>query len=164
MQEIIQKIEKQEIEISYIKETLEKLAIQTEKQSNQLQKISESIQKQELILEKISNLEEKYQEGMKRVHKRIDDEIHRCNDRVTKIENETPKKIENEIDYIEEKINKLEKNIENCCNRPCISHDVFKVELENVKKQQERFYKIFYWGATLIIGIVIAGIVKSHFH
>jgi len=158
MQEIIQKIEKQEVEISYIKKTLNELAIQNKKQSDQLQKIGEAIHKQELILEKISNLEERYNDGVKRVHKRMDDEIHHFNEKIFKLE----KEINNEVLYINEKIEKLEKNVESCCNRPCVSHNVIEVELNNIKKQQEKFSKIFYWGATLIIGIVIAGIIKSH--
>jgi len=164
MQEIIQKIEKQELEISYIKKTLDELATQNRKQSEQLQKISESIHKQELILEKISNLEAKYQDGIKRVHKRMDDEIYHFTDKIMKIEKEFSQKIDDEITHINEKIEKLEKTTNSCCNRPCVSHNVIEVEIENIKKQQDKFSKIFYWGATLIIGVVIVGIIKSHFH
>lgn len=144
MQEIVTKVEKQELEISYIKKSLDELVEQNKKQNEQLGKISESIQKQEIILEKISNLEEKYQDGLKRVHKRIDDELER--------NKEIIKRHNNEIEAIKNDL----------ASRPCQNHNIVEKELEFIKKQQEKHAKIFWWVGTMIISIVLIAVIKGH--
>ena len=82
MQEIVTKVEKQELEITYIKKTLDELVEQNKIQNKQLSKISESISKQEIILEKVSNLDDKYTEAIKRVHFRIDEQLKLCEEKI----------------------------------------------------------------------------------
>ena len=139
MEHIIGKVEKQELEISYIKKSLNELVEQNKQQNKQLSKISESIQKQEIILEKIGNLEEKYQDGTKRVHKRIDEEIK----------------------HFEERISKVEKQCVECCNRPCINHNAVDTEIKNIKEKLSDHKKIFWTGITAVMMIVIGAIVKG---
>jgi len=139
MEQIIGKVEKQELEIQYIKQTLNEISVENKKQSEQLLKISESIQKQEIILEKISNLEEKYHESTKRVHKRIDEEIR----------------------HFEERLNKVEKQCIECCNRPCINHNAVDAEIKNIKEKLSDHKKIFWWVTTAVIGVVIVAVVKG---
>ncbi len=146
MEKIVTKVEKQELEISYIKKTLDELVAQNKKQNEQLVKISESIHKQEVILEKISNLEERYSEGMARVHKRIDEELRRC---------------KKDIDQHETLINEIKDNIN---TRPCTRYEKLQTEIEFLRKQHDRHTKIFGWMATLIIGAVVSSIIASHFN
>ena len=145
MEQIFAKVEKQELEISYIKKTLDELVEQNKKQNEQLIKISESIQKQEIIIEKISNLEDKYQEGIKRVHKRIDEELERCKEKTS---------------FLKDEVDKLKNDLS---LRPCQNHQIVDKELEYIKKQVERHSKIVWWGGTLIIGVIVIAIIKSHF-
>ena len=150
MEKIISKVEKQELEITYIKKTLDKLVEQNEKQNEQLAKISESIAKQEIILEKISNLEEKYQEGLKRVHKRIDGELALCE--------KTKDDCNKECERLDKRINELEEKL---ATRPCVSHNVIEAELKHLKEYIEKHSKIFWWVTTAIIGLIIAAVIKS---
>jgi len=145
MEQIINKVEKQELEINYIKKSLDELVEQNKNQNLQLSKISESIQKQEVILEKIGNLEEKYSDGLKRCHRRIDEELDRCK--------EDKKKYESELKQIKEDLQ----------SRPCQNHNVVDKEIEFIKGELAKHNKIIWWGATLIIGAVIVAILKSHF-
>jgi len=146
MDQIVSKVEKQEIEIDYIKRSLDELVEQNKNQSKQLDKISESIKNQELILEKISNLDDKYEESIKRCHNRIDEEIERCKD--------INGRMDKELDRLKEDV----------LSRPCRSHDVFVKELEYIKKELNKYAKIVWWGGTLIIGVVIVSILKTHLH
>ena len=139
MEHIIGKVEKQELEISYIKKSLNELVEQNKQQNKQLSKISESIQKQEIILEKIGNLEEKYQDGTKRVHKRIDEEIK----------------------HFEERISKVEKQCVECCNRPCINHNAVDTEIKHIKEAIADHKKIFWTAIAGVMMIVIGAIVKG---
>ena len=66
MEKIVNKVEKQELEITYIKKTLDELVEQNKKQNEQLTKICKGLAKHELIFEKITNLESKQQEALKR--------------------------------------------------------------------------------------------------
>ena len=150
MEHIVSKVEKQEIEITYIKKTLDELVEQNKRQNEQLTKISESIAKQEIILEKISDLEEKYQEGLKRVHKRIDGELTACE--------KGKKDCENNLSKLENEIEKLKDEVK---NRPCVSHNVVQNELNHIKEKIERHGKIFWWLGTAVLGVVIVAIVKS---
>jgi chromosome segregation ATPase len=139
MEKIVNKVEKQELEITYIKKTLDDIANENKKQSEQLSKIGESIQKQEIILEKISNLEDKYQDGSKRVHRRIDD--------VTNLYNAKFVEMNNKIDA--------------CSNRPCVSHNVIENELKHIKDDLNKHSKIFWTAISSILLIVIGAIVKG---
>ena len=150
MEKIVSKVEKQEIEILYIKKTLDEIVEQNKKQSEQLTKISESITKQEVILEKISNLEEKYQDGIKRVHKRIDGELLACE--------KGKKDCENNLSKLENEIEKLKDEVK---NRPCVSHNVVQTELNHIKEKIEKHGKIFWWLGTVVLGIVIVAVVKN---
>ncbi len=144
MQEIVTKVEKQELEITYIKKTLDELVEQNKIQNKQLSKISESISKQEIILEKVSNLDKKYTEAIKRVHFRIDEQQKIC----------------------EEKIAENKMNIEKILNErgaACPKHDVLEKDIEFLKKQQEKHAKVFWWAGTLIISVVIIAIIKGQF-
>ena len=150
MEKIISKVEKQELEITYIKKTLDKLVEQNEKQNEQLAKISESIAKQEIILEKISNLEEKYQEGFKRIHKRIDGELALCE--------KTKDDCNKECERLDKRINELEEKL---ATRPCVSHNVIEAEIKHLKEYIEKHNKIFWWIGTVILGVIIVSIVES---
>jgi predicted nuclease with TOPRIM domain len=150
MEKIISKVEKQELEITYIKKTLDKLVEQNEKQNEQLAKISESIAKQEIILEKISNLEEKYQEGIKRIHKRIDGELALCEKTKDDCDKEC-EKLSKRMDELEEKL----------ATRPCVSHNVIEAEIKHLKEYIEKHNKIFWWIGTVILGVIIVSIVES---
>ena len=150
MEKIISKVEKQELEIVYIKKTLDKLVEQNEKQNEQLAKISESIAKQEIILEKISNLEEKYQEGIKRIHKRIDGELALCEKTKDDCDKEC-EKLSKRMDELEEKL----------ATRPCVSHNVIEAEIKHLKEYIEKHNKIFWWIGTVILGVIIVSIVES---
>ena len=145
MDGIQSKVEKQEIEITYIKKSLDELVAQNKNQNLQLSKISESIQKQEVILEKVGNLEEKYSDGLKRCHRRIDEELDRCK--------EDKKKYESELKHIKEDLQ----------SRPCQNHNIVDKEIEFIKGELAKHNKTIWWGATLIIGAVIVAILKSHF-
>jgi len=144
MEHIANKVEKQELEINYIKKALDELVEQNKNQNKQLEKISNSIQKQELILEKIGNLEEKYSDGLKRCHNRIDEELSRCKEEKAKYEDEI-KLIKNDL-----------------MSKPCNTHNVIDKEIEFIKMEISKHNKIIWWGATLIIGVVIVAIIKSH--
>jgi len=146
MEQIVNKVEKQEIEITYIKKTLDELVEQNKKQSEQLVKISESIQKQEIILEKIGNLEDKYNDGIKRCHRRIDEELERC-----KVDKE---RMEHELETLKNDLSR----------KPCNNYGIFQKELDQVKAEIAKHGKVIWWGATLIIGAVIVAILKEHFH
>jgi chromosome segregation ATPase len=150
MEELVKKVEIQELEISYIKKALDELVEQNKKQNEQLAKISESIAKQEIILEKISNLEEKYQEGLKRVHKRIDGELALCEKTKDDCDKEC-EKLSKRMDELEEKL----------ATRPCVSHNVIEAELKHLKEYIEKHNKIFWWVTTAIIGLIIAAVIKS---
>jgi predicted nuclease with TOPRIM domain len=150
MEKIISKVEKQELEIVYIKKTLDKLVEQNERQNEQLTKISESIAKQEVILEKISNLEEKYQDGIKRIHKRIDGELALC-EKAKDDCNKECERLSKRMDELEEKLT----------TRPCVSHNVIETELKHLKEYIEKHNKIFWWVTTAIIGLIIAAVIKS---
>lgn len=139
------KIERQEVEISYIKKTLDELVEQNKRQSEQLASITKSIQKQEVILEKITYLEDKYHDGIKRVHKRIDEEVKKINEILTIYKDEFGK--------IKEDMKKMS----------CPIEKTFLKDIEYLKKQQDRHAKIFWWVGSLIIGAVILAILKSHF-
>ena len=143
MEHIANKVEKQELEINYIKKSLDELVEQNKNQNKQLEKISNSIQKQELILEKIGNLEEKYSDGLKRCHNRIDEELSRCKEEKAKYEDEI-KLIKNDL-----------------MSKPCNTHNVIDKEIEFIKMEISKHNKIIWWGATLIIGVVIVAILKS---
>jgi len=146
MEQLIAKVEKQEVEIDYIKKSLEELVIQNRKQSEQLQKIGESIQKQEIILEKISNLENKYSDSIKRCHRRIDEELERC-------KNER-KRLEKELGVIKTDL----------MGKPCQNYDLINKDIEQLKRDLGSHSKIFWWVTTLIVGAVIIAILKEHFH
>jgi len=142
MEHIVTKVEKQELEIHYIKKTLDELVEQNKIQNEQLSKISDSISKQEVILEKVSNLDDKYTEAIKRVHYRIDEQLRLCEERIA--DNKT----------------KIEK-ILNQKNAVCPKHDVLEKDIEILRKQQEKHAKIFWWVSTAIIGLVITAVVNS---
>jgi len=146
MEQLIAKVEKQEVEIDYIKKSLEELVNQSRKQSEQLQKIGESIQKQEIILEKITNLENKYNDSIKRCHRRIDDELERC-------KNER-KRLEKEFEAIKTDL----------MGKPCQNYDLINKDIEQLKRDLGSHSKIFWWITTLIVGAVIIAILKEHFH
>jgi len=137
MEHIVGKVEKQEIEIQYIKQSLNELVEQNKQQNYQLSKISESIQKQEIILEKISNLEEKYQESTKRVHKRIDEEIR----------------------HFEDRISKVEKQCVECCNRPCVNHNAVDNEIKHINEKINKHGSYFWFVNSAVIGAVIMALV-----
>jgi len=142
MEHIVTKVEKQELEITYIKKTLDELVEQNKIQNKQLSKISESISKQEIILEKVSNLDDKYTDAIKRVHFRIDEQLKICEERIAE--------------------NKM--NIEKILNRKnevCPKHDILEKDIEILKKQQEKHAKIFWWVSTAIIGLIITAVIKS---
>jgi len=137
MEHIIGKVEKQEVEIQYIKQTLNEISAENKKQSEQLEKISDSIQKQEIILEKISNLEEKYYEGTKRVHQRIDEEIK----------------------HFETRLVQLEHKCEECCNRPCINHNAVDNEIKHINEKIEKHGSYFWFVNSAVIGAVIMALI-----
>jgi len=143
MEQVKAKVEKQEVEISYIKKSLDEIAHENKKQSSQLQTISESIQKQELILEKISNLEEKYYDGSKRLHSRIDDEKRNLDIRFKELEN-CCSKVKNDI-----------------VSRPCRTHGLVEKELETINKRLDDHKKIFWTAISAVMLIVIGAIVKG---
>jgi len=131
------KVERHEAEIGHIKASLDEIVEQNKKQNVQLEKISESIQKQEVILEKISNLEEKYYESTKRVHKRIDEEIR----------------------HFEERINKIEKQCVECCNRPCVNHNAVENEIKHINEKVEKHGSYFWFVNSAVIGAVIMALI-----
>ena len=133
MQQIISKVEKQEMEIDYIKRSLEEIADQNKKQNEQLEKISESIQKQELILEKISNLEEKYYDETKRIYKTIN----------------------NENEFLTNKIKEVEEFAKDCCNRPCVNHSAIVYEIESLKEFKAKQDKALNWIITTVGSAIV---------
>jgi len=143
MEQVKAKVEKQEVEISYIKKSLDEIVGENRKQSNQLQTISDSIQKQELILEKISNLEEKYYDGSKRLHSRIDEEN---------------KHHELRLKALEECCNS---NKDDILNRPCRTHDVLAKDIENINKRLDDHKKIFWTAISTVMLIVVGAIVQG---
>ncbi len=141
MQEITKKVERQELEIHYIKKTLDELVEQNKIQNKQLSKISESISKQEIILERVSNLDNKYTEAIKRLHSRIDEQQRICERKITE--------------------NKM--NIEKILNERNSICPALEKDIEFLKKQQEKHAKVFWWAGTLIISVVIVAIIKGQF-
>jgi len=139
------KVEKQELEITFIKRSLDELIEQNKNQNLQLSKISDSIQKQEIILEKIGNLEDKYNDGLKRCHNRIDTELVRLKD--------DTKTLYSNIGSLRDELNA----------RPCQNHNIVDKEIEFIKGELSKYNKIIWWSATLIIGVVIIAILKEHF-
>ncbi len=160
MEHIVTKVEKQELEITYIKKALDELVEQNKKQNEQLGKIGESIQKQEVILEKVSNLEDKYNDGLKRCHKRIDETLLTKNEIQKQIETEVSKN-EKKIVAIENKIDQLKLEIR---NKPCGTHNIVENELSHIKQDLASHKKIFWWGATLMIGTMVVTILKAFLH
>ena len=160
MEHIATKVERQELEITYIKKALDELVEQNKIQNEQLVKISESIQKQEVILEKVSNLEDKYNDGLKRCHKRIDETLITKNDIEAQIENKTVK-YDTKISKLYDEIEKVKIEIR---NKPCGTHNVVENELDHIRKDLATHKKIFWWGATLMIGTMIVTILKAFLH
>ena len=150
MEHIANRVEKQELEIMYIKKTLDELVEQNKKQNEQLSKISESIARQEIIFEKIANLEDKHQDALKRVHNRIDAELTNCEKQRKNYENEF-KRVDNEIEKLKEAV----------ANKPCVTHDVIKTEIKHINEKLEKHGKIFWWLSTAILTVIIVAIVKS---
>jgi len=146
MEKIVSKVEKQEVEITYIKKSLDELIDQNKSQSFQLEKISDSIKNQELILEKISNLDDKYGESVKRCHHRMDDEIS---------------KYEHFIDKIENDIGKLKYEIS---NKPCGNYNVLDTKIAQMQKELNKYAKLIWWVGTTILGVVIVAILKDHLY
>ena len=157
MQEIATKVEKQELEITYIKKSLDELVEQNKKQNEQLGKISESIQKQEVILEKVSNLEDKYTDGLKRCHKRIDETVVTKNGIQKQIENETIK-TDKKIAKLETEIDKLRLEVH---NRPCVTHNVVENELKHINETLANHKKIFWSVTSVIVFGVLTALIKS---
>ena len=138
MEQIVSKVEKQELEIIYIKKSLDEIVEQNKKQNEQLEKISDSIQKQEIILERIANLEDKYSEGTKRLHKRLDTEIERYDKRIL---------------IIEEDLKEIK-------SRPCTNHNsTVNIEIKNLKEKIAAHSKYFWFVNSAVIGAVIMALV-----
>ena len=134
MEQIVNKVEKQELEIIYIKKSLDEIVEQNKRQNEQLSKISDSIQKQEVILERIANLEDKYSEGTKRLHKRLD----------------------TEIDRFDKRISSIEEDVKEAKNRPCVNHNgTIAVEIENIKEKIANHSKYFWFVNSAVIGSII---------
>lgn len=142
MEEITNQVEKQQVEISYIKQKIDEIASQNQRQNDQLEKISNSIAKQELILEKISSLEDKFNMSLKGVYSLIDQE---------KINYDT--KIQN----LEERLTKRE-------TIPCQNINIINEKIINIQKEIDKHNRIFWWLGTLIVGAIIIGILKDHLH
>ena len=150
--DVTAQVQRHSFEIENLKSTLERIAKSLEKQEEQLEKINQTLSRQDVILEKIANLEEKYQDGLKRCHFRIDGEKEHFEERIRRNEEKIKKN--------EEELKKLQEDIH---HRPCVSHNLIEKDIDFLKKEVQKHNKIFWWGATLIIGVVVVGIVKSHF-
>ena len=86
------------------------------------------------------------------MHKRIDTEL--AGYEKTKEDNSYEfKKINEEIEKLKEAV----------ANKPCVTHDVIKTEIEYIKEKQEKHAKIFWWVGTLILTLIIAAVIKSVF-
>jgi len=150
MEKIVNKVEKQELEITYIKKTLDELVEQNKKQNEQLTKICKGLAKHELIFEKITNLESKQQEALKRVHDRIDGELL--------LRENVKKEYYKDIENLYKKIEELEEKL---ATRPCVTHNVVEAEIKHLKEYIEKHNKIFWWVTTAIIGLIIVAVIKS---
>ena len=156
MQEITTRVDKQELEIMYIKKALDELVDQNKKQNEQLEKISDSIHKQEVILEKVSNLEDKYADGLRRCHQRIDETLEIKQEIKKQLEQET-KKIDKRQEKFEEEIESVKKEIR---SKPCGVHNVVDNEIKHMKETIE-FHKKILFG---VIGFVFVAVGSSILH
>ena len=156
MEHIATKVERQELEITYIKKSLDELVEQNKKQNEQLGRIGESIQKQEIILEKVSNLEDKYNDGLKRCHKRIDDNLMTKKEIDTRIENEVTKLVK-EQDKLEAELERVKTELR---NKPCGVHNVVDNEIKHMNETIQ-FHKRILFG---VIGFVFVAVGTSVLH
>ena len=144
------KLEKHDLEISYMKKSLDELVEYSKETTKQLQKIGESIAKQEVILEKISNIEASHKESVKRLHDRVD--------LVEKSVVSEKGDVVDRLDLLESKLEKLRDNLD---KRPCNAHFVVDNELKHVNEKLENHKKIFWTAISTVMVIVIGAIVKG---
>ena len=134
MDDIKNKLSNHDLEISYIKKSLDHLVEYSKDTNVQIQKIGESISKQEVILEKLANLENNYDASVKRVHKRID-------------------MVEKLYEKLDTKADSLHHEH---LNKPCMNKEVFNKSIEHLEEKINNIKKIF-WGFGSTVGVIIIG-------
>jgi len=152
MESVETKIEKHDIEITYIKESLKDLVNYSKETAKQLQMISKAISKQEVIIEKVTNIETIHRESVSRLHDRVD---------------HVEEAIDSEKDGIVAKLDKLEREcdkIREMASKPktCNSHNVIETELGYIKKQLASHAKIFWTVTSGVMMTIIYSILHSH--
>jgi len=152
MTSIETKIEKHDVEIVYIKESLKDLVNYSKETAKQLQMISSAISKQEIIIEKVTNIETIHRDSVSRLHDRVDTVEHA-------IDNER-KDMFTKIDALEKECEKA-KTLANT-PRTCNSHEIINTELSYIKKQLASHAKIFWTVISGIMMAVIYSILNSH--
>lgn len=140
MDELTRKVEKHEIEINHINDTLKDFAEEFKKLNAGIAKISEAISKQEVILQRIETLEEKYITGLQNIDKRINSEVDRHAEK---------------LHFLEEKIINLKKELD---SRPCKTCGLANKDIEYLKEKVNHHSNIVTWGARLIAGSVITAL------